>query len=53
MSKEFQSQIIQFTMSTQFSSIWPMDMIQRGTGSGDNEGVLRILQSSSLLEPHH
>ena len=43
-------------MSTQFSSIWPIDRIlsgattlgQSGPGSIGNEGVLRILQSFSI-----
>ena len=48
-------QVIQFSISTQFSSIWPIDRTlsgattpsQRGHGSNGNEGVLRIPQSSS------
>ena len=46
-------QTTQFSISTQFSSIWPIDRIlsgvttpsQNGPGSGDIEGVLHIPQS--------
>ena len=49
-------QAIQFSVSTQFSSIWPMGRTlsgatipdQSGPGSNDNEGVLHIPQSSSI-----
>ena len=49
---------IQFSINTQFSSIWPMDRTlsgattpgQSGPGSNDNERVLHILQSSSITE---
>ena len=49
-------QTIQFCISTQFSSIWPIDRIlsaatipgQSGPGSDGNERVLRIPQSSSI-----
>ena len=49
-------QAIQFSISTQFSSIWPLDRTQSGAttpgqsgrGSDSNEGVLRIHQSSSI-----
>ena len=49
-------QIIQFSIGTQFSSIWPIDRTlssattpdQSGTGSDGNEGVLHIPQSSSI-----
>ena len=49
-------QIIQFSISTQFSSIYPIDSAlsgattpcQSGPGSNGNEGVLRIPQSSSV-----
>ena len=54
-------QTIQFSISTQFSSIWPMDRTlsvattpgQSWPGSDGNEGVLRIPQTPALLEPHH
>ena len=49
-------QTIQFSISTLFSSIWPIDRTlsgattpsQSGPGSDGNEGVLRIPQSSSI-----
>ena len=49
-------QIIQFSISTQFSSIWIIDRTlsgasssgQSGAGSDGNEGVLHILQNSSI-----
>ena len=49
-------QAIQFSISTQFCSIWPIDRAlssattpnQNGPGSDGNEGVLRISQSSSI-----
>ena len=49
-------QTIQFSISTQFSSIWPRDRMlsgattpgQSGPGSDSNEGVLHILQSCSI-----
>ena len=49
-------QTIQFSISTQFSSIWPIDRTPlgattlgpRGPESNGNEGVLRILQSSGI-----
>ena len=49
-------QTIQFSISTQFSSIWPIDRIQSGDttpgqsgpGSDGNEGVIRILQISNI-----
>ena len=52
-------QAIQFSISTHFSSIWPIDMTlsgattpgQSGPGSDDNKGVLCIPQSSSII--HH
>ena len=56
MSKTFLFQAIQFNISTQFSSIRPIDRIllgattpgQSGPGSDGNEGVFRIPQSSSI-----
>ena len=59
MSKTVLFQTIQFSISTQFSSIWPIDRTlsgtptlgQSGTGSDDNEGVLCILQSSGITWP--
>ena len=49
--------MIQFSISMQFSSIWPIDRGlsgatipgQIGPGSDGNEGVLRIPQSSSII----
>ena len=54
-------QTIQFSISTQFSSIRPIDRTlsgattpgQNGAGSVGNEGVLYISKASALLEPHH
>ena len=54
--KTIQFQKIQFSKSTQLSSIWPIDgNLSSGTtpdrsrpGSDGNEGVLRIPQSSSI-----
>ena len=51
-------QTIQLNISTQFSSIWPMDSTllaattlgQNGPGSHGNEGILHIPQSSSITE---
>ena len=51
-------QTIQFSISTQFSSIWPLNRILPGAttsrhsepGSGGNEGLLRIPQSSCITE---
>ena len=51
-------QAFQLSISTQFSSIWPIDSTlsgtttpnQSGPGSDDNEGVLRIPQSSNITE---
>ena len=48
----------QFIISTQISSIWPIDRTlsgattpgQSGPGSDGNKGVLRIFQSSSISE---
>ena len=55
--KTVPSQTIQFSISTQFSSIWPTARTlsgttilgQSGPGSDGNEGVLRIPQSSRLF----
>ena len=49
-------QTIQFSISTQFSSVWPIDRTlsstttlgKSGPGSDGNEQVLRIPQSSSI-----
>ena len=49
-------QTIQFSISTQFSYIWPTDRIlsgattpgKSGPGSDGDEGILRIPQSSSI-----
>ena len=51
-------QTIQFSLSTQFSSTWPIDRnfsgastaSQSGPGSDGNKGVRRILKSSSFTE---
>ena len=56
MSKTVPFQTIQFRVSMQFCSIWPIDWTlsgatipgQSGTGSDGNEGVLHIPQSSSI-----
>ena len=56
MSKTVLFQTIQFGISTQFNSIWPIDRtLKRATTPGQsepwsdgNEGVLRIPQSSSI-----
>ena len=56
--KQFWFQTILFSMSTQFSSIWPINRIlfgattpgQSGPGSDGNNGVLRIPQNSSFTE---
>ena len=56
MSKIVLFQTIQFSISTQFSSIWPIDRTlpgattpgQSGPGSDGNQGVLCIPQSSSI-----
>ena len=58
MSETIPIQTIQFSISTQFSSIWPIDRVlssaatlgQREPGSNGNEGVLHIPQSSSITE---
>ena len=57
MSKTVQFQTIQFSISTQFSSILPIDKTllgditlgQSGPGSDGNERVLHIPQSSSII----
>ena len=56
MSKTVQFQTIQYRISTQFSSIQPIDRAlsgattpgQSGPGSDGNEGVLHMPQSSSI-----
>ena len=56
MSKVVLFQTVQFSIITQFSSIWPIDRTlsgdttpsQSGPGSDGNEGVLNIPQSSSI-----
>ena len=53
--------MIQFTISTKFSSIWPIDRnlsvatnpSQSERGSYGNEGLFRIPKAPALLEPHH
>ena len=55
-SKSVLFQAIHFSISSQFSSIWPIEKIlsgattlgQRRPGSNGNEGVLHIPQSSSI-----
>ena len=56
MSKSVLLQTILFSISTPFSSVWPIDRTlsgattpgQSGAGNNDNNGVLCILQSSSI-----
>ena len=56
MSKTVIFQTIQFYVSTQFSSSWPIERTlsgatplgQNGSGSNGNEGVLHILPSFSI-----
>ena len=58
MSETVLFQVIQFIISTKFSSIWPIDKTlsgattpsQSGPGSDGDEGVLLILQSSCITE---
>ena len=55
-SKVVPFQTVQFIVSTEFNSIWPIDSTwsgattlgQSGSGSDANEGVLRIPQSCSI-----
>ena len=59
MSKTFLFKTIQFSISTQFSSIWHIDGTlsgpttpgQSGPGNDGNEKLLRISQSSSITGP--
>ena len=61
MGKKVLFQTIQFSISSQFNSIWPINrtlsgattQAQSGPGSNGNVGVLHILQSSSITRPHH
>ena len=54
-------QAIQFSISTLFSSIWPIDRTlsgattqdQSGPGSNGNEGYSVFPKAPALLEPHH
>ena len=56
MSKTVLFQVIQCSISTEFSSMWPIDRTLSDTtnqdksepGSDGNEGVLHIFQSSSI-----
>ena len=56
MSKTVLFQTIRFSISTEFSSIWPIDKTlscattpgQSGPGSDGNEGALLITQSSRI-----
>ena len=58
MLKQFYLKTIQFSISTQFSSIWSIDMIlsgattpgQTGLRIVDNKWVLHILQSFPITE---
>ena len=53
--------VIQFSICTQFSSIWPIDKAlsgattpsQGGPGSDGNKELFRIPQTPALLEPNH
>ena len=55
-TKTDQFQTIQFSINTQFSSIWPIDRTLSGAttlgkswpGSDGNEGILHIPQSSGI-----
>ena len=61
MSKTVLFQTIQFSTSTLFSSIWPIDrtlsgaitLAKSGPGRNGNEGVLYILQDQSISESDH
>ena len=62
MSKQFLFQIIQFNISTLFSSVRPIDRTlsgattqgQTGPGSDGNEGVTLYSPKAVVLpEPHH
>ena len=50
-------QVIQFSISAQFSSVWPISGAttpgQSESGSDGSEGVLRFPKAPALLEPHH
>ena len=54
-------QSIQFSICTQFSSIWSIDRTQLGANTPSKsgpekdgiEGVLHIPKGPALLEPHH
>ena len=58
MSKTVLFQVTQFSISTQFSSIWPIDRTlsgattqsQNGPGSDGNEGVLLSPQNPNITE---
>ena len=58
MSKNILFKTIQFSISTQFNSIWPQNRIlsnattpsQSEPGSDGDKGVLHILQSSNITE---
>ena len=60
MSKTVPFQIIQFCISTQFSSIWPIDRTlsgattlgQSGPGAMAIKGYSASLKAPELLEPH-
>ena len=61
MSKTVLFQAIHFSISTQFSLIWPIDRTligattpgYNGPGSDGNEEVLHIPKAPALLEPYH
>ena len=48
-------QVIQFCLSNQFSSLWHIDKTLSGTTTPGNEGILPLLQSSSIAgySPSH
>ena len=54
-------QAVQFSLSIQFISIWPIDRTLSGAttlgqswpGSAGNEGVPPLPKAPALLEPHH
>ena len=61
MSQTVLFQAIPFSISTQFTSIWPIDKAlsgaiipgQSGPGRNGNEGYYFLPKALELLEPHH
>ena len=61
MTKTVLFQTIQFSISTQFSSMWPIDSTlsgattpdQSGPGSDGKRGVIRFPKALALLKPYH